>query len=93
MTSLSGSLVSAASVRPKVNTSHTTKTIKPDFAFYKGKTITFIVGGSAGGTTDLEYLAVVNQLEKILGATINAEIVGGSTASQKGISEERIQTV
>jgi hypothetical protein len=60
--------LSNGSVRPAVATSHS-KTVKPDFAYYNGKTINVILEIAVGGSPELAEVA--NLMGQYLHATVN----------------------
>jgi len=74
----STSLASAASVSPKLNKATKSTTIKPDFKFFKGKQITFLISGAPGGASSNFGEDQVGALAKILGATINVQFIPGA---------------
>jgi hypothetical protein len=60
--------LSSGSVRPAVATSHT-KTVKPDFAYYNGKTINLIWASAIGSAP--EWADILPLVDSYLHATIN----------------------
>ena len=80
-----------AMTRPGTMSSHAAKpkpakpTIKPDFAFFKGKTITYIVPNAAGTPAGNTFVAMQPALEKYLGATIN--IIYNSSSNILGMDQ------
>jgi tripartite-type tricarboxylate transporter receptor subunit TctC len=81
LVSLLGSLPARAAVRPQRAVAASTSTVKPNLAFFKGKTITYIVPNTPGSTAGLVIVAMQQALEQYLGATINIEYLssGGSS--------------
>lgn len=68
LSALAGTLASGAAVSPKASMSHAA-TLKPDLAFFRGKTLT-ILNGNVGGTPDLMTRAITAQLATYLHATV-----------------------
>jgi tripartite-type tricarboxylate transporter receptor subunit TctC len=76
-TSSASSRVEAAAAKAKPKP----KPVKPDLAFYKGKTITYILTDNPGATDDTVSQAIIPKMEQFLHATINIQYVptaGGS---------------
>jgi hypothetical protein len=65
-----GSLSSGAATKAKP--------VKPDFAYFKGKTITYMVPFAAVGISALEPQVVMPEIAKYLHATINIEYSNGA---------------
>ena len=68
----SSALVASASVVPKA-TPRTSTNVKPDLAFYAGKTITLVDAGAAGNGPGLVETSLAPVLAAYLHATVNVE--------------------
>ena len=72
---IAGAATSSASVR-----AHKATTVKPDFAFYRGKTLSFITGGGSGAGYDEFALTLAPAIGSYLHATVNVtDITPGAT--------------
>ncbi|HUY07591.1 MAG TPA: hypothetical protein VMU99_10060 [Acidimicrobiales bacterium] len=68
---------------------HKTAVVKPDFAFYRGKTLSFITGGGSGAGYDEFALTLAPAIGSYLHATVNVtDITPGATipGSDEGAS-------
>ena len=78
--------VATATVRPQSKADATS--VKPDYSFYNGKTITFILSNTPGSGGDRATRAIVPAMEAKLHATINIQYVPGAQA----IGEDQLAT-
>ena len=58
----------------------TTHALKPDYSYFYGKTITYVLANSVGSTSGLAVEAIVPGIERKLHATVKVEYVSGNAA-------------
>ena len=75
----------AASSRAAVRPVAQSTTIKPDYKFFEGKTITVVVAGSPGSNNSNYAVDTQTLLQQHLGATVNIEYIPGADAVQQDI--------
>jgi tripartite-type tricarboxylate transporter receptor subunit TctC len=66
--------VAAAAVTPHAVVPHV-KAVVPDFSYYSGKTITYIVNNGPGSTTYLDAQEAQGAIGQRLNATVNIEVI------------------